>query len=657
MWTVALALALALAACGRFGFDARTGAADASDDTAASDATPFVEAKGSLDPTFGTAGITVLGNGGEDFRPFDVFAGPAGGYVTSGTHASGAVATFELVGYTADGQFDPAFGIRNLGPTGNDFGYRSMRLGQQFVVVGDGDDGAGTNDDVTVAMVDDTGTGVPGFGPGGFRRFDLMGASTADTAQGVTALGGDILVCGTMAYDQPDGRLALLRVSPTGQLVTSWGAGGLVLDDFQANVVDECLDARPLGTRLIVAGHSGQRLVIAAYDATGARDPAFGTNGFVLLGAPFSGAYAMTIADGDIVVVGENNGQGYAVRLAPDGSPRASFGVNGEQIVAGTDALFAVIPQPDGKLIVAGERGTKGVIARVLADGSPDLAFGTSGVVEITVGPSLALQGLLLEPAGRLVAVGTSSAAHAAVLGDRAARVARGAGPRQISGASRSSTSRSVSAPAADRPCDRGSRPRAALVALQPEHPLLDRARDDQIVDEHRLGLADPVRAIGGLRLRRRVPPRVVVDHGVGAGEVEPCPAGLERDQEHVGAARLERVDRLLAIRRVPGQRDVADAAARAAPRRSAPSMRANCEKIRMRRPSPSWLPTSSSSTSSLALRVTPRAASTDDQPRIAADLAQLEQRVEDRDGASRRGRAALMCWRTSACAATRMLS
>ena len=55
------------------------------------------------------------------------------------------------------------------------------------------------------------------------------------------------------------------------------------------------------------------------------------------------------------------------------------------------------------------------------------------------------------------------------------------------------------------------------LLLLEPQDALLDAAGGEQDVDEDRLRLADAVRAIGRLRLRGRVPPRIVVDDGVGA--------------------------------------------------------------------------------------------------------------------------------------------
>src|SRR6185436_16107230 len=86
------------------------------------------------------------------------------------------------------------------------------------------------------------------------------------------------------------------------------------------------------------------------------------------------------------------------------------------------------------------------------------------------------------------------------------------------------------------------------LAALEREHALLDGAGGDELVDEDRAGLADPVSAVGGLSLGGGVPPGVVVDHGVGAGEVEAGTARLEADEEDLGPALLEGVDGALAV-------------------------------------------------------------------------------------------------------------
>ena len=135
----------------------------------------------------------------------------------------------------------------------------------------------------------------------------------------------------------------------------------------------------------------------------------------------------------------------------------------------------------------------------------------------------------------------------------------------------------------------------------------------------------------------------------------KPGAAGLERDQEHVGAALLERVDRLLAIRRGAGQRDVADAARE----QRLGDQAEHARELREDQDAAAvgeLLVTISSSTSSFALPATSRAASTATRRGSQQTWRSLSSasRIAIVEPASPRWR---MCWRTSACAATRMLS
>ena len=100
------------------------------------------------------------------------------------------------------------------------------------------------------------------------------------------------------------------------------------------------------------------------------------------------------------------------------------------------------------------------------------------------------------------------------------------------------------------------------LAALHGLDFLLDGAGADQAVDEYRLVLTDAVGAVGGLRFGGRVLPWVVVDHGVGGGEVEADAAGLEADQEHRHGAALEALHQGAALtgRGLPGEDLVFDA-------------------------------------------------------------------------------------------------
>ena len=71
-----------------------------------------------------------------------------------------------------------------------------------------------------------------------------------------------------------------------------------------------------------------------------------------------------------------------------------------------------------------------------------------------------------------------------------------------------------------------------ALLLLEFEDLLLDGVAADQAVGEDVLGLADAVRAVDGLGLDGRVPPRVEQVDVFGRGQVQAQAAGLEADQE-----------------------------------------------------------------------------------------------------------------------------
>src|SRR5690606_18706302 len=78
------------------------------------------------------------------------------------------------------------------------------------------------------------------------------------------------------------------------------------------------------------------------------------------------------------------------------------------------------------------------------------------------------------------------------------------------------------------------------LAGLQLLYLLFHRTPRDESVDNHRLVLAAAVGAGGALLLRRRVPPGVVVAHGIGYGRVESGAAGLEPDQQRRPRAALQ---------------------------------------------------------------------------------------------------------------------
>src|SRR5688500_12468421 len=97
------------------------------------------------------------------------------------------------------------------------------------------------------------------------------------------------------------------------------------------------------------------------------------------------------------------------------------------------------------------------------------------------------------------------------------------------------------------------------LSFLKAEHALLDAAGDDEVVHEHRIGLAYSISSVGGLRLSLRIPPRFVMNDRVGARQIETRTACFQAHQKHIRLAVLKRIDGRLAIARRTRERRVAD--------------------------------------------------------------------------------------------------
>ena len=70
------------------------------------------------------------------------------------------------------------------------------------------------------------------------------------------------------------------------------------------------------------------------------------------------------------------------------------------------------------------------------------------------------------------------------------------------------------------------------LVILNLDHFPLDGLVGDELVDEDRLGLAQPVDPVEALPLAGRVPGGVQQEEVVGSGEVQSHTSGLGRERE-----------------------------------------------------------------------------------------------------------------------------
>jgi uncharacterized delta-60 repeat protein len=168
--------------------------------------------------------------------------------------------------------------------------------------------------------------------------------------------------------------------------------------------------------------------LIARFHENGTVDSSFNANGRVVasFGPNADVANAIVLqTDGKYVVGGTtavtatplNNDFGI-MRLKPDGSLDSTFGNNGKVLLnfgSNTEALNVLLLQPDGKIVAIGNAsftatGNDFALARINSDGSPDLNFGTNGKVITSLstgtGADVALSAALQKD-GKIVVMGT----------------------------------------------------------------------------------------------------------------------------------------------------------------------------------------------------------------------------------------------------------
>ena len=150
----------------------------------------------------------------------------------------------------------------------------------------------------------------------------------------------------------------------------------------------------------------------------GSLDTGFAGDGTtsVALGDVETGQGVAVAPDGKIVAVGRTaaSERGLVARLLPDGTRDNGFGLTGTQTLeyGGNDGLMDVLVQPDLKIVTVGQGGAGNdlVVTRLIATGLPDAAFNGGGSVSFDFGALESGQAVALQPDGKILAAGNTSA-------------------------------------------------------------------------------------------------------------------------------------------------------------------------------------------------------------------------------------------------------
>ncbi|HYC47653.1 MAG TPA: hypothetical protein VED01_19425 [Burkholderiales bacterium] len=167
--------------------------------------------------------------------------------------------------------------------------------------------------------------------------------------------------------------------------------------------------------RIIVGGytHGGEQdFSVVRYDEHGHLDPTFSGDGRATASLNiFEEAHAVALqADGKIVLAGHtsaSDGQGFVlVRFNPDGTLDSTFSVDGFAAMRFESVPTAseILVQPDGKLIAVGSRDF--AVARFNSDGSLDTTFDGDGKITTPLGVMNVVSGAVLLPDGKLIVAG-----------------------------------------------------------------------------------------------------------------------------------------------------------------------------------------------------------------------------------------------------------
>jgi uncharacterized delta-60 repeat protein len=385
-------------------------------------------AAGDLDPTFGQGGwtSTFFGPATPEARSgnqqiTDTLVQPDGRIVVLA--AADGHKQVALYRYDADGTLDATFGdggivMTDLGPSGDGGNAIAQQADGKYVVSGCT---VGPNGYVQLAVwrYEADGSLDATFGTAGiFTRAFGYSSNAYDLGVGAD---GTLTVAGTEHHEGASQELLLLRLTPAGELDTTFGQDGIVTADFGYADFPTDLSVGADGSMHVLA-HSLNTLAVGAsphfvvrFDAAGALDPTFGAGGraAVDFGSRYDLATAghlVVLDDGRYLVAGEAyqwQGYEYAPRLGvsrynADGSIDGSFGDGGAVVVEseGDDWLVRggqMAVRADGSFVLAGYRAPEfsdnpsrpGVLAIALldADGRLDAGFGDGGRVLSDLGP------------------------------------------------------------------------------------------------------------------------------------------------------------------------------------------------------------------------------------------------------------------------------
>ncbi|MGI8638355.1 MAG: FG-GAP-like repeat-containing protein [Pyrinomonadaceae bacterium] len=397
----------------------------------------FYAAPGDLDPTFGGGGKVITYISGKDFGSSVVLQSNGKLIVAGEATVNTSTTDFAIVRYNLDGSLDTSFG--NGGRVITDFGRAdwasavARQSDGKIVVAGvtvNLPDPTYSTSNFALARYNTNGSLDSTFGTGGKVTTDFFGFQDYLAAI-IIQPDGKIVAAGMVTPVLFNHNFGLVRYNSDGSLDTTFGSGGKVSTDFNGQI--DAVNALVLQAdgKLVAAGCAGVAgsldFALARYNSDGSLDSTFGSGGKVStdLNGQYDQANALVLqTDGRLVAAGyivdykDETPEFSLARYNSNGTLDSTFGNGGKVITDfGLSGYIAEVAlQADGKIVAAGTVYINGAddfgLVRYNTNGTLDTTFGTGGKVTTTFGGGDGAGGIVIQPDGKIVAVGSTANAN-----------------------------------------------------------------------------------------------------------------------------------------------------------------------------------------------------------------------------------------------------
>lgn len=216
-----------------------------------------LDSTGTVDNSFGSSGIAVLGHSGDD-QGQCVLEDDMGRIVVGGMVRDTTVRSLAVVRFLSDGSLDNSFGSAGLQKVvqtlSGEFSAIAIDDMGNYVLAGRGNYSGGI-DSVYVARMDASGTLDPSFGSGGMQALEV-GDNGVNVTDMVILPDGKILISGHVSRLSTQREFFAMRLDAGGTLDNTFGTGGVTMTGY-STTIDVCRGmAIDQQGGIILAGHN-----------------------------------------------------------------------------------------------------------------------------------------------------------------------------------------------------------------------------------------------------------------------------------------------------------------------------------------------------------------------------------------------------------------